>query len=215
VDGFTFTAAILSALSCTVLYFYQRFVGLRSGQLALITQSVDSRNHVIVAASVTVGLVASLLQFSLLDTLVGLAVAVLILKSAIELAIETLRSLGEAGVDLSGYKMGLVERYDRLRQTQLRDWMLYIVRSESALTRADLISRAERALDFRGNPALRELGLAEQVRDRERIERSIAELIERGWLVEEGQLCVTNAGKEHLRRQMARTHGEAPAIFNG
>lgn len=215
VDGFTFTAAILSALSCTVLYFYQRFVGLRSGQLALITQSVDSRNHVIVAASVTAGLVASLLQFGLLDTLVGLAVAVLILKSAIELAIETLRSLGEAGVDLSRYKMGLVERYDRLRQTQLRDWMLYIVKSESVLTRADLISRAARALDFRGNPALRELGLAEQVRDRERIERSIAELIERGWLVEEGQLCVTGAGKEHLRRQMSRTYGEASAIFNG
>ena len=93
--------------------------------------------------------------------------------------------------------------------------MLYIVRSESALTRADLIPRAERALDSRGNPALRELGLAEQVRDRERIERSVAELIERGWLVEEGWLGVTDAGKEHLRRQMSRTHGGASAILNG
>ena len=95
VDGFTFLAAILSALVCGALYLYQRFVGLRSGSLALITQSVDSRNHVIVAVSVTAGLVASLFQFPLLDTLVGLAVAILILKSGVELAIETLRTFGK------------------------------------------------------------------------------------------------------------------------
>jgi cation diffusion facilitator family transporter len=104
VDWFTFLAAILSALVCLALWAYQRFVGVRSGSLALITQSVDSRNHVIVAASVTAGLVASLLRFPLVDTLVGLAVAVLILKSAVELAIETVRSLGEEEVDLSRYK---------------------------------------------------------------------------------------------------------------
>jgi len=43
VDWFTFLAAILSALVCWALYLYQRFVGVRSGRLALITQSVDSR----------------------------------------------------------------------------------------------------------------------------------------------------------------------------
>jgi len=70
VNCFTFLTATLPGLICLVLYVYQAFVGLRSGQLALITQSVDSRNHVIVAAGVTAGLVASLLQFGLLDTLV-------------------------------------------------------------------------------------------------------------------------------------------------
>ena len=121
VDWFTFLATILSALVCLALYFYQRFVGLRGGSMALITQSVDSRNHVIVAASVTAGLIASLLRFPLLDTLVGLAVAVLILKSAVELAVELVRSLGEEGVDLSRYRMGLAERYEQFRQAQLRD----------------------------------------------------------------------------------------------
>lgn len=79
-------------------------VGLRSGSMALITQSVDSCNHVIIAASVMTGLVTLVLRFSLLDTLVGLAVALLIFKSAVELAIETVRSLGEE-VDLSHYKL--------------------------------------------------------------------------------------------------------------
>jgi hypothetical protein len=41
----------------------------RSANVALITQSIDSRNHVIVAASVTAGLVAALLHFALLDTI--------------------------------------------------------------------------------------------------------------------------------------------------
>ena len=48
--------------------------------MALITQSIDSRNHVIVGVSVTAGLVAALLNFGLLDALVGLAVAILILE---------------------------------------------------------------------------------------------------------------------------------------
>ena len=145
-----------------MLYFYQRFVGLRGGSMALITQSVDSRNHVIVAASVTAGLVASLLRFPLLDTLVGLAVAVLILKSAVELVVELARSLGEEEVDLSRYKMGLAEQYEQFRQAQLRDWMLYLVQERGVLTRAELLARARQALDFGDNPVLQELGLAER-----------------------------------------------------
>ncbi len=92
---FAFLAAVLSALACAVLWGHQRYVGLRSGSVALITQSIDSRNHVFVALGVTARLAATLLHFSLLDSLVGLAVAILILKSALELGIEVLHSLGE------------------------------------------------------------------------------------------------------------------------
>ena len=202
VDWFTFLAAILSALVCLALYLYQRFVGLRSGSLALITQSVDSRNHVVVAAGVTAGLVASLLRFPLLDTLVGLAVAVLILKSAVELAIEAIRSLGEEEVDLSRYQMGLAGWYERFRQTQLGDWLLYRVEKEGVQTRDELLARVRQALDFSRHPMLRELGLAQPPQASEMIEQSLAELFEHGWLVEEEQLSLTDAGREHLRRRM-------------
>jgi hypothetical protein len=69
VDWFSFLAAVLSAILCGLLWVYQRFIGVRSANVALITQSIDSRNHVIVAASVTAGLVAALLHFALLDTI--------------------------------------------------------------------------------------------------------------------------------------------------
>jgi hypothetical protein len=205
VDWFTFLAAILSALVCWVLYLYQRFVGLRSGSLALITQSVDSRNHVIVAASVTAGLIASLLRFPLLDTLVGLAVAILILKSAVELVIETVRSFGEDAVDLSRFEIGLAELYDQFRQSQLQDWMLYRVATEGVGTRGELIDQGRQALDFSDHPVLRELGLPQQLRadQTERmIGRSMDELFGRGWLVGDEQLSITGAGREHLHRRM-------------
>jgi Co/Zn/Cd efflux system component len=215
VDWFTFTAVIISALACGLLYLYQRFVGLRSGQLALITQSVDSRNHVIVAASVTAGLVASLLRFGLLDTLVGLAVAILILKSAIELAIETIRTFGEEEIDLSRHRMGLVERYERLRQAQLRDWMLYVVENGGVSARAELISQARDALDFQDNPALRELGLAQQPQTAELIARGLEELLERGWLAGDEALSVTGSGRAHLKQQMSGTRGDRHRLSPG
>jgi cation diffusion facilitator family transporter len=215
VDGFTFLATILSALVCLALYFYQRFVGLRGGSMALITQSVDSRNHVIVAASVTAGLIASLLQFPFLDTLVGLAVAVLILKSAVELAVELVRSLGEEDVDLSRYKIGLAEQYEQFRQAQLRDWMLYLVQEQGVQTRAELLTRARQALDFGDNPVLQELGLAERPQADEMIEQNLAELFERGWLAEPDRLTITDAGKERLRQRKGRTRWEMHRLSPG
>jgi hypothetical protein len=201
VDWFAFLAAILSAFVCLVLWAYQRYVGLRSGIMALITQSVDSRNHVIVAASVTAGLVASVLRFPMLDTLVGLGVALLILKSAVELAVETVRSLGEEEIDLSRFQLGIDAPFHRFLQAQLRDWMLYLVDKQGIETRAELVARARQALDFNRIPAVRAMGLAQgQPHAAELIERSLAELLQRGWLTGEERLRVTDAGRKHLGR---------------
>jgi Co/Zn/Cd efflux system component len=199
VGWFPFLAAILSAFVCLVLWAYQRYVGLRSGIMALITQSVDSRNHIIVAASVTAGLVASLLRFPMLDTLVGLGVALLILKSAVELAVETVRSLGKEEIDLSRFEFGITKQYDKFRQAQLRDWMLYLVDKQGIGTRAELVARASQALDFDRIPAVRAMGLAQgQPQAAELIERSLAELFQHGWLAGEERLSVTDAGRKHL-----------------
>jgi len=203
VDWFAFLAAILSAVVCLALYVYQRYVGLRSGIMALITQSVDSRNHVIVAASVTAGLVASLLRFPMLDTLVGLGVALLILKSALELAVETVRSLGEEEIDLSRFEFGIAAPFHRFLQAQLRDWMLYLVAKQGIGTRAELVARASQALDFNGISAVRVMELAQgQAHAAELIECSLAELFQRGWLTGEERLSVTDAGRKHLGQRM-------------
>ena len=138
----------------------------------------------------------------------GLAVAVLILKSAVELAIELVRSLGEEDVDLSRYRMGLAEQYEQFRQAQLRDWMLYLVEERGVLTRAELLTRARQALDFGDNPVLQELGLAERPQDDEMVEQTLAGLFERGWLAEQDRLTVTDAGKDRPRWRMGGTRWE-------
>jgi Co/Zn/Cd efflux system component len=205
-DWFAFLASVASALVCLGLWAYQRYVGVRSGSVALITQSVDSRNHVIVALGVTAGLVASLLRFGLLDTLVGLAVAGLILVSAVELAVETVRSLRGGNVDLSAYSVGLVERYGRFREAQMRDWMLYLVARQGVRTRSELRSRARSSLDFSHNPALRGVGLGGDPEAGERVDRAIDELFARAWIEEDGQLRVTDLGRARLSRAMHRGH---------
>ncbi len=199
VDWFTFLAAIVSAPVCLMLWVYQRYVGLRSGTMALITQSVDSRNHVIVAIGVTAGLVAALLQFALLDTLVGLAIALLILKSAVELTVETVRSFGEKEIDLSRFEFGIAAQYDRFRQAQLRDWMLYLVEKQGIETRFELVARARQALDFSRIAAAGAMGLVQQQPHvDELIERCLVELLQRGQLAGEERLTVTDLGRKHL-----------------
>jgi Co/Zn/Cd efflux system component len=206
-DWYAFLAALVSALVCLGLWGYQRYVGLRSTSVALITQSVDSRNHVLVALSVTSGLIASLLRFSLLDTLVGVAVAILILKSAVESGVETLRSFREGEADLSRYKLGLLERVDQFQQAQLRDWILYLANQEE-LTQAELKSRSRRALDFSGNPALRGFGLDRKPDADEQVEQGLHDLYEREWLLGEDRVSVTEAGREHLRQVMRKTRSD-------
>jgi cation diffusion facilitator family transporter len=204
VDGFTFAAALVSALVCAGLWTYQRYVGARSGSVTLITQSVDSRNHVIAAAGVVAGLIASLLEFGLLDTLVGLAVALFILKSAVELAIESFRSLAQPAEDLARPTLGLVEKFEQFRQNQLRDWMLYLVERHKTLTRTELIAQARKALDHSDNRLLGELGLDCEPRADEIVERSLADLFERSWLQGQERVVITAEGKRRLQGRMRR-----------
>jgi hypothetical protein len=59
-------------------------------------------------------------------------VALLILKSAVELAIETICSLDEEEVDLSRHEFWFTDQYEQFRQAQMRDWMLYLVEKQGA-----------------------------------------------------------------------------------
>jgi len=199
VDAFTFAATVVSAVVCWGLYLYQRFVGMRSGSVALITQSVDSRNHVIVAASVTAGLIAARVNFPLLDTVIGLAVAVLIIKSAVELAVELVRSMGGEEADLSRYEMGLAGWYEAFRQGQLRDWMLHLVEVEGLESRESVLAETRRALDLSDHPMLRALGVDRAPISDAALERAVDSLVERGWALDgSAGLHLTAEGRSRL-----------------
>jgi len=213
VDWFAFLAAIVSAVVCGVLWIYQRMIGLRSANTALITQSIDSRNHVIVGVSVLAGLIASQFDFPLLDTIVGLVVAALILKSALELGVEALRSFGEQDPDLSHYKPGFLRRYERFRGEQLRDWMLYLIAARGGVRREALIEKAQDALDFRDIAMLRALGVEKDPQADALIQRGLTEMDAHGWVEGRERLVVTLSGREHLRQRKWGRRGEVDGAF--
>lgn len=194
IDLLTFTAAIISGLVCLLLSLYQRYVATRSGQQALIAQAVDSRNHAIVATGVITGLVATLLHFPLLDTLVGLAVAILILKSGVELAMETVRALRGEEIDFSRYELRFVEEYRQFQQQQLVDWLLHIITEQGPLTRPALLSYCRKLLDVQDVPTLRELGWGKNAGLEKKINSVLGMLVEQGLVTAGDVLQVTEKG---------------------
>ncbi|MBN2085747.1 MAG: cation transporter [Anaerolineales bacterium] len=221
-DLTAFLAVLVSALVCLFLGLYQRYAGLQNGSLTLITQSVDSRNHVLVAVGVTAGLIAALLRFPLLDAIVGVLVAALILRSGIEQAVGLIRSWESGEADLSGYSEKFFRKYREFRKTQLRDWMLYLVDSRRAVTGAGLLEEAARALAFEKFPVLREIGTGDRDQNEEQIAQAADDLFAKGWLTEEnGSLRLSPAGRRRLwmqtlpvRRTMSRSLVYHPSQTN-
>lgn len=199
-DVFTFAAAIISAVVCLLLWGYQRFAGLRNNSFTLVTQSVDSRNHVIVAVSVTAGLVASRLRWPLLDTLVGLAVASLILKSALELLVELVKAGKDGEVDLSRYKFTF---FERLRKGHLCSWLLYLVERGEVATKDQLSAKAEEALGF-DSPEIHVMAdFGFPTPDKAFVLDCLESLFHDGRLEEAGGgILLTPAGKKYLHHRL-------------
>ena len=198
VNLLTFSIAILSGLVCLLLSFYQRYVAARSKQQALIAQAIDSRNHTIVAVGVIAGLVATLLQFPLLDTLVGLGIAALILKSGLELAVEMAKSLRGEEVDFSRYELDFVEEYRLFQEQNLDEWLLYILSEEELFTKTELINHCHQSLNLKDVPILRELGWDEKIELEKKILNSIERLRDRELINADDVLKVTQKGIEVL-----------------
>lgn len=157
------------------------------------------RGHAIVAAGVTAGLVAALLRFPLLDTLVGLAIAVLILKSGVELALETVRALRGEQVDFSRYELGFVEEYRHFQEQQLADWLLSVVAEEGPLTRPALLARCREVLDAQDVPILRELGWGKGSRLEKRVTKTLETLVEQSLITTDGEVLeATDKGRAEL-----------------
>jgi hypothetical protein len=145
-----------------------------------------------------------MLRLPLLDTLVGLAVAVLILRSGAELALETVQAMRGKKVDFSRYELGFVEEYHRFQDRQLADWLLSVVAAEGPLDRAALLARCRETLDARDVPILRELGWSKEGTELEkRIARALEMLVERGLIDIDGEMLeVAGKGRAELSEEV-------------
>jgi protein-S-isoprenylcysteine O-methyltransferase Ste14 len=215
-DWTSFVAVAVSAVLCALLWFYQKYSGIKHSCIPLIAQSIDSRNHIIVAGGVAAGLVSASFQFTLLDHIVGIAVAVLILKAAIELLVDLLRTGGEGEIDLSKYGFSRIEKH---RHRQMVRWLLYEVEKGRVTTKNEMYREAMTGTDFNRITSLKALGLEKQPDREEKLDGAIREIFDRDLVEEvkagegnefvdrEGILQLTAAGEAELSTALSNTWG--------
>jgi len=196
-DLLTFTAVAISGIVCALLWFYQKYSGLKNRSFPLITQSADSRNHVLVAVSVAIGLIVSLMRIPYADAIVGLIVSILILKGAAELLIDLIRSARGEAIDFERYGFSL---FNKFRAKQLKRWFLFMIDQGKIQTRDQLECEAKASMAYQDIEPLRALGISGSQSD-ESIVKTALEALDKEMLITEyeGHLKLTEEGSFELR----------------
>ncbi|HUI01106.1 MAG TPA: cation transporter [Nitrososphaerales archaeon] len=144
---------VVALLSAVALHVYQRASGRRNGSLTLISQSVDSRNHIFVSLGVIAGTAFSIEGVYFVDALVGAFIALRFALDAVGLGREATTS-GEGEVDLSRYGLPLESPWRRGRLETFRDWILYSLRDEDVMKEQEIIGSLESTFGHRYFPLM-------------------------------------------------------------
>jgi len=139
-------AFVVSALCGFVMLgmsAYQYMVGQRSGNLAILCQAADSRNHFLTSLMVCGGILFSFIadiwsvpQLYYADAVASAIIGILILKSAIELVGELLKSAGESA-DIAHFMKRTMEK---TKEDIILQWLKGQLQT-AALTRHELVRR--------------------------------------------------------------------------
>ncbi len=135
----------IAILAAVFLFYYQRFVGKVSNSLTLISQSVDSKNHIFIGISVIIGAVFAIYGIYFVDAVIGLFVAIGIFKDAVDLLREAISAQRGEEEDYSGYRLPLEECWEENKLMAFRNWILYALWAEELKTRPEIILSLEKA----------------------------------------------------------------------
>jgi divalent metal cation (Fe/Co/Zn/Cd) transporter len=204
VIGVEGVALILAAF----LFFYQRFTGKRNGSLVLISQSVDSKNHIYIATMVIAGAIFSILGIRLVDALVGTFVAARIVIDATGLSKEMLASMKGKPMDLTKYEMPLEKKWQQSKLETFRSWILYSTREEGINTKAEIIHSLEKTFDPAYVPILSEFrfSLGRGFNFSKSFDILMEPLLNEGLLIQKDEgYIITNEGKNRISRLVKNT----------
>ena len=194
---------LVSLISAVMLTFYQRYVGKSNGNLALISQPVDSKNHIYVAGVVIFGAIFSTVGIHFVDPLIGVYIAVRILKDAITLAGEAISSLKGKETDFSAYRMPFEKHYRGYKTESFRSWILYSILEDGLKTGEELMASLEKVFKPKYVPILREFGysLGEGIDFKAEFNNLVNPLIDKGYMVRDGDSFeLTPSGKRAIER---------------
>lgn len=198
---FVIVVESMALVAGAVLYLYQGFVGKRNGSLALVSQSIDSKNHIYLAGAVIVGAVLSIFGIHFVDAAIGAFVAARIMVDAVGLSREMLSSMRGESLDLSKYRLPFEESWHLSRLETFRAWILYSVKEDGLKTRDELVTRLERTFKPKYVPIFSEFkfGVAERFDFDREFDDLIKPLIDQKLLSTNAQeFELTEAGKSRV-----------------
>jgi Co/Zn/Cd efflux system component/predicted transcriptional regulator len=194
----------IAILAAVFLFYYQRFVGKISNSLTLISQSVDSKNHIFIGSSVIIGAIFAIYGIYFVDAIVGLAVAAGIFIDSISLLREAISAQQGEEEDYSEkYNLPLQECWEENKLIAFRNWILYALWGEELRTRKEIVASLEKAFHPKNYiPVLSELNATcSQKYDFEgNFNNLIKPLLEHELLMEEiEEYLLTDTGEKHLK----------------
>jgi cation diffusion facilitator family transporter len=192
---------IIALIFALALFLYQRFVGKRNGSLVLISQSVDSKNHIYVALGVITGAIFSIFGIYFVDAFVGGFVAARILVDGIKLSKETIASIKGEEVDLRKYEIPFERQWEMSKLETFRTWILYSVKELKLNTKDELIRELERTFKPKYVPILTEFkfSLGKGFDFEGSFDTLVNPLVDNDLLVKRnGDLLITEEGRKRI-----------------
>ena len=192
---------LIAMLSMFVLSLYQRVVGNRNQSLALISQSIDSKNSVYSSAAVIVGVIFSIFGIYWVDAVVGAFIAVRISIDGISLTREVTKSMNGQQPEFSKFKLPIEKRFEQARLDNFRNWILYSIYKGKLSTKQELVDSLEKTFRPSYMPAVfNEFRIGTGVDFEDNFSDLIKPLIEAAYIIEtNGVYSLTSKGKTFIK----------------
>jgi Co/Zn/Cd efflux system component len=188
-------------LSMFTLSLYQRFVGKRSQSLALISQSIDSKNSVYASAAVIVGAVFSIFGIYWVDAVVGGFIAVRICLDGFDLSSDVFKTLKGQKPEFSKFKIPFEKQIEQRRMDYFRNWTMYSIDEDKLCTKQEIVASLEKAFRPSYIPQLfTEFTVGKNFVFESNFVSIVKPLIDEGYMVEnDGIFTLTDKGKAYIK----------------
>jgi Mn-dependent DtxR family transcriptional regulator len=203
----------IAAVVALIFLLYQRFIGKRNQSLALITQSIDSKNNVFQAVAVIVAVICSIFGFHWVDSVIGMIIALQMTGSGLSLFKQVRRSLKGEQTDFNKYKLPFEGNSQQRREETYRTWILYTILQEKTSTKQRIVESLEKTYRTQVLPPIfNEFTVGKDCNFEEDFNKLITPLIEKSYVCQkEGTYSLTEQGRSHIRKVLSKIQYEQTA----
>jgi cation diffusion facilitator family transporter len=194
----------VAMIIAVILTLYQRYIGKLNGSFALISQSIDSKNHIFVACAVILGVILSIFGLHFVDIIIGVYISYRILKDAFQLTKEALVTIKGEEVNLDKYKYPFEEHWHLSKLESFKLWILYTIRENGIKSREEIINSLKQTFDPEYIPVFSEFkfSLGKGFDFSEKFDTLTEPLLESKLVIEDrGEFFLSREGEKYLDKK--------------